>query len=91
MKENLELVNQLKIENQQLKNQMGILADLKNLEDSSYYRRQQLVNQERMCLALEKIALELENSSEEEEETEDEESEEDSRRKLKNLKKWLIF
>lgn len=52
---------------QQLEYQLQVLADLNNLKDESFYRRQMLVMLERQATATEKMAVALENSLEEEE------------------------
>jgi len=68
----------LRLENHQLQQQVQILADLTNLREESYYRRQMLVVLERIALALESSLKEEdteEKDSDEEEEEEEDESE----------------
>ena len=62
-----KVLEDLQKQNQELNQQLKILSDMKNLEESSYYRYQKLLMMERQATATERMALALENSSEEEE------------------------
>lgn len=69
----------LKKQNNQLQRQIAVLADLKNLEEESYFRRSLLTLLERIALAEERQAQVLESSYEEEnQETEQEDLEDES-------------
>lgn len=54
-------MNELKKENEGLKEQVSILQDLQNIDQESYYRQQMLELLERIALSLEKNLKEEEN------------------------------
>ena len=84
LKEKIEELQQL---NQQLNQRLLVMTDLKNLEDQSYYRQQNLLLMERIAQAVEKNTAVLETSLSEEEETEEEPVEEETKEELKETTK----